>query len=154
MQRPRQDDISVTGHAIECRITAEDHLGGFLPSTGHIAHLEIPSGPGVRWDGGVSQGSEVSLHYDPMLAKLIVHGPDRDAAISRMTRALHELVISGIETCAPFHRRVMDAPDFRSGTYSIRYLEEHPELVEPDQGDTELVAAAIDAPVTGRSDYE
>jgi acetyl-CoA carboxylase biotin carboxylase subunit len=140
-----QDDISLNGHAIECRITAEDYLGGFLPSTGLITHLEIPSGPGVRWDGGVSQGGEVSLHYDPMLAKLIVHGADREVAISRMARALDELVVAGVETCAPFHRRVMDEPDYRSGDFSIRYLEEHPGLVEPDEDGPEWVAAAIAA---------
>jgi acetyl-CoA carboxylase biotin carboxylase subunit len=140
-----QADIGVTGHAIECRITSEDHLGGFLPSIGTITHLEIPSGPGVRWDGGVSQGGEVSLHYDPLLAKLIVHAVDREAAISRMSRALDELVVAGVETCAPFHRRVMDEPDFREGSFSIRYLEEHPGLVEPDAGGDELVAAAIAA---------
>ncbi len=140
-----QDEVSLTGHAIECRITSEDHLGGFLPSTGVITHLEIPSGPGVRWDGGVVQGGEVSLHYDPLLAKLIVHGVDRTAAIARMSRALDELVIAGIETCAPFHRRVMEEEHFRSGAFSIRYLEEHPELLEEDEAEEDLLAAAIAA---------
>lgn len=140
-----QEDIELSGHAIECRITAEDHLGGFLPSTGVITHLEVPTGPGVRWDGGVVEGSEVGLHYDPLLAKLIVHGADRDAAIRRMCRALDELVIAGVETCAPFHRRVMDEAEFRAGTLSIRYLEEHAELLEEDGAEEELVAAAIAA---------
>ncbi|MBT3328132.1 MAG: acetyl-CoA carboxylase biotin carboxylase subunit, partial [Gemmatimonadales bacterium] len=106
-----QDDITLSGHAIECRITSEDPLSGFLPSTGVVTHLEVPTGPGVRWDGGIQEGFEVSLHYDPLLAKLIVHGPSREMAIERMARALDELVISGIDTCAPFHRRVMDEPD-------------------------------------------
>ena len=140
-----QDEISLTGHSIECRITSEDHLGGFLPSTGVITHLEIPSGPGVRWDGGVVQGGEVSLHYDPLLAKLIVHGADRAAAIARMSRALDELVIAGIETCAPFHRRVMEEEEFRSCALSIRYLEDHPELLEDDEAEEDVVAAAIAA---------
>jgi acetyl-CoA carboxylase biotin carboxylase subunit len=140
-----QDDVRLNGHAIECRITSEDHLGGFLPSTGRITHLELPSGPGVRWDGGIVQGSEVSLHYDPLLAKLVVHGSSRGAAIRRMARALDELVIDGVETCAPFHRRVMDEPDFVSGTFSIRYLDEHPELLQPDEADEEVVAAALAA---------
>jgi acetyl-CoA carboxylase biotin carboxylase subunit len=140
-----QDDVVLQGHAIECRITSEDHLGGFLPSTGVITHLELPSGPGVRWDGGIVQGSEVTLHYDPLLAKLIVHGPTRGAAIARMARALDELVVDGVETCAPFHRRVMDEPDFASGDFSIRYLEEHPELLEPDEADEEVLAAALAA---------
>ena len=140
-----QDDIELSGHAIECRITSEDHLGGFLPSTGTVTHLELPSGPGVRWDAGVVQGSEVSLHYDPLLAKLIVHGSDRAAAIARMSRALDELVIAGVQTCAPFHRRVMDEADFRSGDLSIRYLEEHPELLDGQEPDEEVLAAAIAA---------
>ncbi len=141
-----QDDVRLSGHAIECRITSEDHLGGFLPSTGRVEYLEIPSGPGVRWDGGIVQGSEVTLHYDPLLAKLVVHAPDRAAAIARMTRALDELVIDGVETCAPFHRRVMAEPDFASGAFSIRYLDEHPELLAADEENgPELVAAAVAA---------
>jgi acetyl-CoA carboxylase biotin carboxylase subunit len=140
-----QDDIELSGHAIECRITSEDHLGGFLPSTGTVTHLELPSGPGVRWDAGVVQGSEVSLHYDSLLAKLIVHGADREAAIARMSRALDELVIAGVQTCAPFHRRVMDEADFRLGDLSIRYLEEHPELLDGEEPDEEVLAAAIAA---------
>ncbi len=140
-----QEDVRLSGHAIECRITSEDHLGGFLPSTGRITHLELPSGPGVRWDGGVVQGSEVSLHYDPLLAKLIVHAPNRQAAIARMRRALGELVIEGVETCAPFHRRVMEEPDFVCGNFSIRYLDEHPALLQPDAPDDEVMAAALAA---------
>jgi len=140
-----QEDIRLSGHAVECRITSEDHLGGFLPSIGRISHLEVPSGPGVRWDAGIVQGTEVTLHYDPLLAKLIVHAPTRSAAISRMARALDELVIDGVETCAPFHRRVMEEPDFVSGDFSIRYLDEHPELLEPDGADDEVLAAALAA---------
>ena len=140
-----QDDIELTGHSIECRITSEDHLGGFLPSTGVITHLEVPSGPGVRWDGGIVEGGEVSLHYDPLLAKLVVHGADRPAAIRRMCRALDELVIAGVETCAPFHRRVMDEAEFRSGDLSIRYLDEHPELLEPDDAEEDMIAVAVAA---------
>lgn len=140
-----QDDVRLNGHAIECRITSEDHLGGFLPSTGTITHLGVPSGPGVRWDGGVLQGTEITLHYDPLLAKLVVHAASRDAAIARMARALDELVVSGVETCAPFHRRVMDEADFRSGDLSIRYLDEHPELLQEDEPEAELVAAAVAA---------
>jgi acetyl-CoA carboxylase biotin carboxylase subunit len=141
-----QEDIELTGHAIECRITSEDHLGGFLPSTGRVSYLEVPTGPGVRWDGGIVQGSEVALHYDPLLAKLIVHGPTRAAAIARMTRALDELVIDGVETCAPFHRLVMEEPEFVAGDLSIRYLDEHPELLEAEESDSDaMIAAAVAA---------
>ena len=91
------------GWAIECRITSEDPANGFLPSTGTISYLHLPSGPGVRWDGGIEVGSEIGLFYDPMLAKLIVHAPTREAAIERMHRALLELTIEGVETSRDFH---------------------------------------------------
>ena len=149
-----QDDITLSGHAIECRITSEDPQSGFLPSTGVVAHLEVPTGPGVRWDGGIQEGFEVSLHYDPLLAKLIVHGPSREMAIARMARALDELVISGIDTCAPFHRRVMDEPDFQEGRLTIRYLDEHPELLEPDADESSLVAAAVAAALLEEEDRQ
>ena len=140
-----QDDIGISGHAIECRITSEDPDRGFLPSTGMITHLQVPTGPGVRWDGGIQEGFEVSLHYDPLLAKLIVHAPTRDAAIRRMARALDELVVAGVDTSAPFHRKVMDEPDFQAGALSIRYLEEHPELLSGNGDEAERRAAAVAA---------
>jgi acetyl-CoA carboxylase biotin carboxylase subunit len=120
-----QDEIAWRGHAIECRITSEDPASSFLPSTGRIQALQIPTGPGVRWDGGISVGSEVTLFYDPMLAKLIVHAPTRSEAIERMKRALGELRVVGVDTTAPFHLRVMDEPDFRAGRLDIRYIERH-----------------------------
>jgi len=140
-----QSDVVMNGHAIECRITAEDPAGGFLPSTGRIRHLELPAGPGVRWDGGVTTGTEIGLHYDPLLGKLIVHAPTREEAILRMGRALDELVIEGVETSSPFLRRVMDESDFRSGQLSIRYLEEHPSLLvgEGASEEAEVHAAAV-----------
>jgi acetyl-CoA carboxylase biotin carboxylase subunit len=116
-------DLAPRGHAIECRITAEDPLGGFLPATGRLAYLRLPSGPGVRWDGGVEAGTEVGLHYDPLMGKLIVWAETRDAAIHRMRRALDELLIVGLPTSQAFHRRVMDDPGFRSGAYDISYVE-------------------------------
>ncbi len=135
------------GHAIECRISAEDPGAGFLPTGGRVERLQIPSGPGVRWDGGIVEGFEVGLAYDPLLAKLIVHAADRPAAIERMKRALRELRIRGVATTQPFHMAVMDEPDFRSGRLSIRYLEEHPELLsaEPDPAwrDGAVTAAAL-----------
>ena len=111
------------GHAIECRITAEDPFNDFLPATGVLQYLRVPSGPGVRWDGGVEAGNEVTLFYDPLLAKLIAWGETRDIAIQRMRRALRELVIVGLPTAQPFHLRVMDDPEFRRGALDITYLE-------------------------------
>ncbi|MEQ9569201.1 MAG: acetyl-CoA carboxylase biotin carboxylase subunit, partial [Longimicrobiales bacterium] len=141
-----QDDVSLTGHAVECRITAEDPFHGFLPSTGRIERLEVPAGPGVRWDGGIDEGFEVGLHYDPLLGKLIVHADTREAAVDRMARALDELVIRGVETCVPLHRRIMDHDAFRSGELSIRFLEEHAEVLEPGPaGGVDARAAAVAA---------
>lgn len=111
------------GWAIECRITSEDPANGFLPSTGRITHLHLPSGPGVRWDGGIEAGSVVGLSYDPMLAKLIVHARTRELAIARMERALRELVIDGVETSREFHLRVMADPEYRRGDVTIQWLE-------------------------------
>ena len=148
----RQQDVVLKGHSIECRIVSEDFSAGFLPSTGVITHLETPSGPGIRWDGGVVEGFEVSPHYDPLLGKLIVHAPTRAEAISRMARALDSLVLSGVESSAQFHRGVMDEADFRGGSFSIRYLEQHPELVKISDSADVLPAAAVAAALLEEED--
>ncbi len=145
-----QQDIVPRGWAIECRITSEDPFNGFLPATGTIDYLHTPSGPGVRWDGGIETGSVVGLHYDPMLAKLIVYAASRELAITRMQRALQELTISGVETSRGFHLRVLKHPDFVSGDISIQWLENNLSLLtdeSPDDSDLQLaaVAAAIAA---------
>jgi acetyl-CoA carboxylase, biotin carboxylase subunit len=141
-----QRDVVLQGHAIECRITSEDPDNSFLPSTGRIERLDVPTGPGVRWDAGIVAGSEVGLHYDPMLAKLIVHAPTREEAIDRMKRALAELRVVGVDTSAPFHLRVMDEPDFRAGRLDIRYLERHEAaLLGPRHDEETLRAAALAA---------
>ena len=141
----RQEDVRWTGHAIECRITSEDPGHGFLPSTGRIQLLHVPAGPGVRWDGGIQEGDDVSLHYDPMLAKLVVHAPSRALAIARMSRALAELRVVGVETSAAFHGRVLGEADFRAGRLDIRYLERHPELAAAAPSDDAIRAAAVAA---------
>jgi len=142
-----QGGLRPEGHAIECRITSEDPFRGFLPSTGRVDYVRIPGGPGVRWDGGIMNGFEVGLHYDPLLGKLIVHAPTRTSAIRRMARALDEMVIRGVETCIPFHRRVMDEQDFGEGNLSIQYLEEHPDLMEGPEEEELLRAAAVAAAI-------
>jgi acetyl-CoA carboxylase, biotin carboxylase subunit len=119
----KQNDIAPRGWAIECRITSEDASNNFLPSTGRIEHLHLPSGPGVRWDGGIESGSEVGLYYDPMLAKLIVWGVDRQQAVTRMRRALVDLIIQGVETSRDFHVRLMDDDEFQRGAIDIQWLE-------------------------------
>jgi acetyl-CoA carboxylase biotin carboxylase subunit len=140
-----QDDVRFTGHAIECRITSEDPFNSFLPSTGRIGELTLPSGPGVRWDGGIATGVEVGLSYDPMLAKLIVHAPTRTEAVQRMKRALLELRVDGVDTSVPFHLRVMDEPDFRAGRLDIKYLEKHEELLAAAPSDEDVRVAALAA---------
>jgi acetyl-CoA carboxylase, biotin carboxylase subunit len=119
----KQEEIVPRGWAIECRITSEDPANGFLPSTGQVTYLHVPTGPGVRWDSGIEVGSTVGLFYDPMLAKLIVWAPTRDAAVARMHRALLELTIEGVETSRDFHLRVMEDDDFRAGRIEIQWLE-------------------------------
>ncbi len=110
-----QEDVRLRGHAIECRINAEDPAQGFLPSPGRITAYREPSGPGVRVDSGVEAGSEVSPLYDPMIAKVIVLGETRDDAIGRMLRALGELRIDGVVTLVGFHRALLAHPCFRAG---------------------------------------
>src|SRR5438093_8123723 len=111
------------GHAIECRITAEDPFNDFLPATGVVRYLRVPGGPGVRWDGGIEAGNEITLYYDPLIAKLIVWGETRQVALERMRRALRELVIVGIPSSQAFHLRVMDDPEFQRGDVDTTYLE-------------------------------
>ena len=126
-----QADIAPRGWAIECRITSEDPANGFLPSTGTVDYFQAPSGPGVRWDGGIANGSEMGLFYDPMIGKLIVHAPTRELAIARMHRALLELTISGVESSRDFHLRMMENEDFRRGAIDIQWLERSlPALIE------------------------
>jgi len=134
------------GHAIECRITAEDTRGGFLPATGRVSYFHGPSGPGVRWDGGIEAGMEVGLFYDSLLGKLITWGEDRERAISRMCRALEEMVIVGLPTSQPFHRRVMLEPAFRAGEYDIEYLDRvGADLLSGDSSEEDLERIAIAA---------
>jgi acetyl-CoA/propionyl-CoA carboxylase biotin carboxyl carrier protein len=111
----RQDDVQLTGHAIECRINAEDVGNGFLPAPGTITAYHEPAGPGVRIDSGVVAGSEISPLYDPMIAKLVVHGVDREHARRRMLRALDELVVEGVKTLIGFHKALLTHPCFIKG---------------------------------------
>jgi acetyl-CoA carboxylase biotin carboxylase subunit len=133
------------GWAMECRITSEDPANAFLPSTGRIAYLRVPGGPGVRWDGGMDVGNEVTLHYDSLLGKLIVWAPDRRQAITRMRRALDELAIIGVATNQGFHRRLLDDAEFRAGEIDIQFLDRRTDLVEPAPDDDELVRLAVTA---------
>jgi acetyl-CoA carboxylase biotin carboxylase subunit len=137
--------MSPRGWALECRITSEDPANGFLPSTGRIEHLRVPGGPGVRWDGGVDVGDEVTLYYDSMLAKLIVWASDRAQAIARMRRALDELSVLGVATNQAFHRRLLADPAFQAGDIDIQFLERRSDLSRPDPSDEDVVRLAVAA---------
>jgi acetyl-CoA carboxylase biotin carboxylase subunit len=143
-----QDDVKLTGHAIECRVYAEDPANNFLPSPGTISRLRIPHGPGVRDDGGVYEGAEVSIYYDPMISKFAVHGRDRQEAIERMRRALREYEIGGIKTTLPFFREVMEDEEFVDGKLDTGFIASYNERTkssEPPESEIDMciIAAAL-----------
>lgn len=119
----KQDDLEMRGHAIEVRIYSEDSLNNFLPFTGRIRYLRPPDGFGVREDSGVREGDSITIHYDPMISKLIVWGADRAAAIRRMNRALAEYRITGVRTTIPFGRLVMKNEAFQRGDFDTSFVE-------------------------------
>jgi acetyl-CoA carboxylase biotin carboxylase subunit len=155
----KQEDLKIHGAALECRIYAEDPLR-FLPSPGKITQLRQPSGPFVRDDSGVTEGSEISVYYDPMISKLVTWGKDRTEAVDRMARALSEYRVGGIKTNLAFHRRVLKNADFRAGKYDTSFIEGHKaellralELDESDEAlDAALAAAAMHAMETGAAE--
>ncbi len=118
----KQQDVKMIGHSIECRINAECP-DTFAPCAGLITRCHPPGGPGVRVDTAIEPGSEITPHYDSLIAKLIVHGLTREEALARMRRALDECVIEGIKTTIPLHRRILDDPDFQKGRFSTAFLE-------------------------------
>ncbi len=144
--RYMQDDVRLKGHAIEARITAEDPYANFMPSVGTITSLVEPTGPGVRVESGVYEGMEVSLYYDPMIAKLIVHGDTRGDALLRLRRALQEYRILGVKSNIPFHRRLVENWNFQAGNFDTGFLAANPDLMDawvPSQKRAAAVAATI-----------
>ena len=132
----KQEELRQLGHAIECRIYAEDSDNNFMPSPGRINNITEPLGLGVRTDGYVYEGYEIPIHYDPMISKLIVWGNNRDEAIQRMRRALYEYKITGVKTSIKFLERIMDSGDFRKGNYDTTYIEKNKDrLLDGDKGD-------------------
>ena len=121
----KQEDIKCEGHAMECRINAEDPAKGFMPNSGKITFLNLPGGPGVRVDTALYDEYETSPFYDSMMAKIIVHGKTRLDTIRKMRRALEELVIEGITTNGDFDYMVLHHPDFIKGKYNVGFIEEH-----------------------------
>ncbi|MDX1617163.1 MAG: acetyl-CoA carboxylase biotin carboxylase subunit [Balneolaceae bacterium] len=143
-----QEDIWRNGHAIECRIYAEDPRDNFLPSTGKLAKHRFPSGNGVRVDAGVEEGQSVTIDYDPMISKLCTHGKDRDQAIRRMLRALDEYEIAGCRTTIPFCRYVLQHEAFLNAEYDTHFVQDHfePERLDEigeDAGRARFIAAAL-----------
>jgi acetyl-CoA/propionyl-CoA carboxylase biotin carboxyl carrier protein len=120
-----QDDVRIDGHAIECRINAEDPAGGrFLPSPGPIHKLDVASGFGTRWDGGYESGDEISQYYDNLVGKLCVWGRNRDVAVARMIRALEETVVEGIATVIDADLAILNHPDFQAIDHSTKWVED------------------------------
>jgi acetyl-CoA/propionyl-CoA carboxylase biotin carboxyl carrier protein len=158
-----QESVQRDGHAIECRINAEDPSRGFLPSPGTITRLRVPGGPGVRWDAGYEEGDTISQYYDNLVGKLVVWAPDRDQARHRMLRALGEIDIEGIYTTTPAHRVLIAHPDFAAGHHSTKWVEEEldeaifataptPAVESPpaDDGPAELVERRVPVEVDGK----
>jgi acetyl-CoA carboxylase biotin carboxylase subunit len=147
----QQEELAPRGHAIECRIYAEDPARGFLPSAGRVLLAREPRGPGIRFDGGIASGSEVPIHYDPLLAKVVAHAPSRGAAIARMIRALEECVILGVPTPVELLLEVLRSEPFRAGRTNTALLEEHfagwRPRQEPDLDRIALLGYALEANV-------
>ena len=120
-----QEDLKITGHSVELRVYAENTGEGFLPDTGVLKRYSPPVGPGIRVDDGVEEGGEVSIHYDPMLSKLITHGPTREAAIDRMIQAIDNYEVVGVKTTLDFGRFACDHEAFRSGNFDTGFVNEH-----------------------------
>jgi acetyl-CoA carboxylase biotin carboxylase subunit len=155
-----QSDINWHGHAIECRVYAEDPEQNFMPAPGHIHSLRVPAGPGIRDDGGITANMEVSIYYDPMISKLAAWGRTRAEAIDRLRRALDEYTVGGIKTTLPFFREIVRDAEFIEGRLDTGFIErffarrqerlkDAPALAETDEVETKrrdmaLIAAALD----------
>jgi acetyl-CoA carboxylase biotin carboxylase subunit len=145
--------LQAHGHAIECRIYAEDPDNNFLPSPGRVLQLRVPAGPGIRDDSGATEGLEVPIFYDPMISKLVAWAEDRPLAVARMRRALREYLVTGIRTTLPFFTWLLAQPEFAEGRFHTTYLDEvlkarnGKSFVEltPEVEDIAAIAAALQA---------
>ena len=117
-----QEDIRIEGHAIECRINAEDPQRNFIPSAGMITALNLPGGPGVRVDSHIYQGYEISPYYDSLLAKVITYGQNREDAMAKMRRVLGEFTVEGVASTIPFHRALLEEANFIAGKFNTDYV--------------------------------
>jgi acetyl-CoA carboxylase, biotin carboxylase subunit len=144
-----QDDLEVSGHAIELRVCAEDPFNNFLPDTGKLEIYQPPKGPGVRVDDGYEEGMDIPIFYDPMLAKLVAYAPTRDEAIDRLCRAIDEYYIKGIQTTLEFGKWAVQTEPFRTGNFDTKFIEKHykPEYLLKDDTEAEQVAAMLSAQI-------
>lgn len=152
----KQDDLKINGHAIECRIYAEDPADNFLPSTGLLKKHRVPTGSGIRVDAGVEEGQQITINYDPMISKLSVHGPNREIARKRMLRALDEYEIAGCKTTIPFCEFTLNHPAFIEAKYDTHFVPDHftPNAMQESQspGDVALAAALLKTAADGSSE--
>jgi len=138
-----QEDLKIIGHALELRVYAEDPLNNFLPSVGKLERYRLPSGPGIRVDGGFEEGMDVPIYYDPMLAKLVVHGATRAEAIQLMKEAIANYEVEGVATTLPFGQFVLDHPAFVSADFDTHFVQQYytPEkLIESQREGAEIAA--------------
>lgn len=142
-----QDDLKINGHSLELRVCAEDPANNFLPDTGRLETYQPPKGPGVRVDDGYEQGMDIPIFYDPMIAKLVVHGATRDEAIDRLCRAVDEYYIRGIQTTLGFGKWAVQTEAFRKGNFDTGFIAKHfkPEYLAPDNEEVDKVAALLAA---------
>ncbi len=147
----KQSAIKMRGHALECRVYAEDPATNFLPSPGTLQYVRAPGGPGVRDDSSVYSGCEITSFYDPMLSKLVVWGDSREDAVDRMFSALREYVVLGVRTNLGFLIRMMQNSEFRKAQIDTGFIERHPELLVPEQSDPELILMAAAVAMNGGS---
>ena len=140
-----QEDVVACGHALECRLYAEDPANDDLPSPGRVVHFAAPEGPGIRFDGGIAAGCDVSVHYDPLLAKLVCWGRDRAESIERMSDALLRTVVLGVVTNLPRLQAIVASPLFREGALHTGFIDEHLEELSPRPCPPEEGLAAVAA---------
>jgi len=142
-----QDDLKISGHAIELRVCAEDPRNNFLPDTGKLEMYQPPKGPGIRVDDGYEEGMDIPIFYDPMIAKLIAYAPTRDEAIDRLCRAIDEYYIKGIKTTLQFGKWAVNVEAFRSGNFDTKFIDKYfkPEYLLTENAETEEVAALLSA---------
>lgn len=147
----RQEDLKINGHSLEVRVCAEDPMNNFLPDIGRLLVYKTPAGPGVRVDDGFEEGMDIPIYYDPMIAKLIVHGADRREAIDKMLRAIDDYRIVGVETTLEFCKFVLKHPAFVSGKFDTGFIKDHfkPEMLQNTGGDLVDIAAVAGGLLAG-----